>query len=107
MQWFQYQQTLDFQLKYLQNSSNQQFEQAYAYWQQAHEVLDLQQQNAELAVTLSQLERKRFDAGDSDMFKLNARESGVLKAKLKAIEAQVDLLSAELTLHKVVAAITS
>ncbi len=98
---------LEYEVRLAQDQLNQQFEQAYAYWQQAHEVLALQQQNAELAVTLSQLERKRFDAGDSDMFKLNARESGVLKAKLKAIEAQVDLLSAELTLHKVVAAITS
>ena len=98
---------LEYEVTLAQDQLNQQFEQAYAYWQQAHEVLALQQQNAELAVTLSQLERKRFDAGDSDMFKLNARESGVLKAKLKAIEAQVDLLSAELTLHKVVAAITS
>jgi len=98
---------LEYEVRLAQDQLNQQFEQAYAYWQQAHEVLALQQQNAELAVTLSQLERKRFDAGDSDMFKLNARESGVLKAKLKAIEAQVDLLSAELSLHKVVAAITS
>ncbi|GGF71169.1 TolC family protein [Alteromonas lipolytica] len=92
---------LEYELQLAKDRLSQQFEQTYAYWQQANEVLELQRKNAELAVTLSTLERKRFDAGDSDMFKLNARESGVLKAKLKAIEAEVDLLSAELALHQV------
>lgn len=96
---------LDYELTLAQDQLSQEFEQAYAYWQQANEVLALQRKNAELSVTLSQLERQRFDAGDSDMFKLNARESGVLKAKLKAIEAQVSLLEAELRLHRVVAGI--
>lgn len=89
-----------------QDQINQQFEQAFVFWQQASEVLALQKRNADLAVLLSELERKRFDAGDSDMLKLNVRESNVLKAKLKAIEAQVTLLSAELALHRVAAAIT-
>lgn len=98
---------LEYEMKLAEEQLSQQFEQAFAYWQQAKEVLALQRSNAELAETLSVLERKRFDAGDSDMFKLNARESGVLKAKLKAIEAHIDLLNAELTLYQVVAAITA
>lgn len=97
---------LEYEMRLAKDQLSQQFEQAYAYWQQANEVLELQKENAELAVTLSALERKRFDAGDSDMFKLNARESGVLKAKLKAIEAQIDLLLAELRLYKAVVAIS-
>ncbi|MDC8831510.1 TolC family protein [Alteromonas gilva] len=98
---------LGYEYQLARDQLTQQFEQAHAYWQQASEVLSLQQQNARLAVQLSRLERARFDAGDSDMFKLNARESGVLKAKLKAIEAQVGLLAAELRLHWVVANVTA
>ncbi|NVK55462.1 MAG: TolC family protein [Alteromonadaceae bacterium] len=96
---------LGYEYELARDQLTQQFEQAHAYWQQASEVLSLQQKNARLAVQLSSLERTRFDAGDSDMFKLNARESGVLKAKLKAIEAQIDMLAAELRLHWVVAGV--
>jgi outer membrane protein TolC len=82
------------------------FEQAYTYWKQAKNIALLQQQNASLARELSLMEQKRFDAGDSDMFVLNARASAEIKAQMKEIEAQVDLLKAELALYKVAAALT-
>lgn len=85
----------------------QSFEQAYTYWQQAKNIAALQQQNARLARELSLMEQKRFDAGDSDMFVLNARASSEIKAQMKEIEAQVDLLKAELALYKVAAALLS
>lgn len=84
-------------------SIEQAFEKAYVYWVQAKEIADLQQQNAALAKQLSNMERQRFDAGDSDMFTLNARTSNEIKAQMKAIETNVDLLNAELMLHRVVA----
>lgn len=83
----------------------QSFEQAYIYWQQAKNIAELQQENATLARELSRMEQKRFDAGDSDMFVLNARASTEIKAQMKEIEASVDLLKAELTLYKVAAAL--
>ncbi|MDO6567881.1 TolC family protein [Alteromonas sp. 1_MG-2023] len=84
-------------------SIEQAFEKAYEYWLQAKEIASLQQQNAELAKQLSNMELQRFDAGDSDMFTLNARASNEIKAQMKAIETNVDLLNAELMLYRVVA----
>ena len=72
---------------------------------QAKEIASLQQQNAELAKLLSSMELQRFDAGDSDMFTLNARASNEIKAQMKAIETNIDLLNAELMLYRVVAAL--
>ena len=86
-------------------SIEQAFEKAYEYWVQAKEIASLQQQNAELAKLLSSMELQRFDAGDSDMFTLNARASNEIKAQMKAIETNVDLLNAELMLYRVVAAL--
>jgi len=78
----------------------QRFEQALVYWGQAKDIVELQSENAALAKTLSQVEKTRFDAGDSDMFVLNARAQNEIKAQMKEIKAKVDLLKAELTLYK-------
>ena len=78
----------------------QRFEQALVYWGQAKDIVSLQSENAALAKTLSKVEKTRFDAGDSDMFVLNARAQNEIKAKMKEIKARVDLLKAELTLYK-------
>lgn len=97
----------EFESKYVstKQSIEQAFEKAYQYWLQAKEIADLQQQNAALAKQLSNMEQQRFDAGDSDMFTLNARASNEIKANMKAIETHVDLLSAELMLYRVAAAL--
>lgn len=78
----------------------QRFEQAYVYWAQAKDIVSLQRENAALANTLSKVERTRFDAGDSDMFVLNARAQNEIKARIKEIKAEVDLFKAELVLYK-------
>ena len=76
------------------------FEQAQVYRRQAKDIVSLQSENAALAKTLSKVEKTRFDAGDSDMFVLNARAQNEIKAKIKEIKARVDLLKAELMLYK-------
>ena len=83
-----------------QQSITQRFEQAYVYWTQAKDIAALQSENASLARRLSRVERTRFDAGDSDMFVLNARAQNEIKAQIKEIKAKVDLLKAELMLYK-------
>jgi outer membrane protein TolC len=83
-----------------QQAIEQRFEQALVYWSQAKDIVALQSENAALAKTLSKVERTRFDAGDSDMFVLNARAQNEIKAKIKEIKAKVDLLKAELMLYK-------
>ncbi|MFT2089921.1 TolC family protein [Paraglaciecola sp. 2405UD69-4] len=94
---------LSLKISAMEESLVQSFEQAYTYWVQAKNVTKLQQENAELAKTLSGMERQRFSAGDSNMFLLNARTSTEIKAEMKHIEAKVDLLKAELSLYKIVA----
>ncbi|WP_334021602.1 TolC family protein [Alteromonas sp. S015] len=78
----------------------QRFEQALIYWTQAKDIVALQSENAALAKKLSKVEKTRFDAGDSDMFIVNARAQNEIKAKIKEIKAKVDLLKAELMLYK-------
>ncbi|APE03233.1 multidrug transporter [Alteromonas mediterranea] len=83
-----------------EQANAQRFEQALVYWGQAKDIVSLQSENAALAKTLSKVEKTRFDAGDSDMFVLNARAQNEIKAKMKEIKARVDLLKAELMLYK-------
>lgn len=94
------QRELSHKLTSTEQSIVQRFEQALIYWSQAKDIVSLQSENAELAKTLSRVEKTRFDAGDSDMFVLNARAQNEIKAKIKEIKAKVDLLKAELMLHK-------
>ena len=94
------QRELGHKLTSIQQSITQSFEQAYVYWTQAKDIAALQSENASLARKLSRVERTRFDAGDSDMFVLNARAQNEIKAQIKEIKAKVDLLKAELMLYK-------
>lgn len=94
------QRELSHKLTSTEQSIVQRFEQALIYWSQAKDIVALQSENAALAKTLSVVEKTRFDAGDSDMFVLNARAQNEIKAKIKEIKAKVDLLKAELMLYK-------
>lgn len=94
------QRELQHKLTSTEQSITQRFEQAYVFWFQAKDIVKLQSENAELAKTLSQVERTRFDAGDSDMFVVNARMQSEIRAQIKEIKAKVDLLKAELMLYK-------
>ena len=53
---------------------------------------------ADVAETLQRQENTRFQAGDSDQFLLNARETNAGRARLAAIQASVDVLRQELEL---------
>jgi outer membrane protein TolC len=53
------------------------------------QLADLRASQAILAKKLEQQEHKRFDAGDSDQFLLNARETQAGQAALDAIQAQI------------------
>jgi len=94
------QRELEHKLTSTEQAITQRFEQALVYWGQAKDIVALQSENAALAKTLSKVEKTRFDAGDSDMFVLNARAQNEIKAQIKEIKAKVDLLKAELTLYK-------
>ena len=91
---------LEHKLTSTQQAIVQRFEQALVYWTQAKDISALQSENAALANRLAKVEKTRFDAGDSDMFVLNARAQNEIKARIKAIKAKVDLLKAELMLYK-------
>lgn len=77
----------------------QAFEQAYQHWQQTTRIASMQHKNAAYADQLYQMEIKRYDAGDSDMFVLNAREALQIRARMKEIKADVDVYLAELALY--------
>ena len=94
------QRELSYKLTSTQQAIVQRFEQALIYWTQAKDIVSLQSENAALAKTLSKVEKTRFDAGDSDMFVLNARAQNEIKARIKEIKAKVDLLKSELMLYK-------
>lgn len=94
------QRELTYKLSSTEEAITQRFEQALVYWGQAKDLLALQSESTELAKRLSKVEKTRFDAGDGDMFTLNARTQNEIKAQMKEIKARVDLLKAELLLHK-------
>lgn len=62
------------------------------------QLLTLRQAQADVANTLQRQENARFQAGDSDQFLLNARETTAGRARLAAIKASVDVLRQELEL---------
>ena len=74
-------------------------------WQAQQQQLDnlrqlqtLRYAQADVAETLQRQENTRFQAGDSDQFLLNARETNAGRARLAAIQASVDVLRQELEL---------
>ncbi|GGW82170.1 multidrug transporter [Alteromonas halophila] len=83
----------------MQDKVTQAFNKAYRNWQQATQAASLNQKNATLADRLYDMELKRYNVGDSDMFVLNARESARIKAQMKKIKADIDVYMAELALH--------
>jgi outer membrane protein TolC len=94
------QRELQHKLSSTEQAITQRFEQALVFWTQAKDIAAYQSENASLARTLSEVEKTRFDAGDSDMFVLNARAQAEIRAQIKEIKARVDLLKAELMLYK-------
>ena len=97
---------LSYKRQLVSDRIRQAFNKAYRNWQQATEIAQLQRDNADLAVQLYDMERKRYEVGDSDMFVLNARETGRIKAQISRIKADVDVYMAELALHHAAASLT-
>jgi len=91
------------ELNLAEQKLRQEFEQAAVQWEQSQRVAQLQQQNTKVKEELSWLEQQRFEKGDSDLFKLNARASQVMNARLKNVEAVINAMYAELSLHWVAA----
>lgn len=84
-----------------QERLTQEFEQAVVNWQQATRVAALLEETARVAGELAMVERRRFVAGDVDMFVVNARVTKEIQARMKAIQSQVDVYRAELALFKI------
>jgi outer membrane protein TolC len=74
----------------------QDFNQSVLRLNNAKQVAHNQTQQAKIAKTLFIQEKKRFDLGASDLFLLNIRETNAIEARLKAIEAEVDVFRQEL-----------
>jgi outer membrane protein TolC len=53
---------------------------------------DLRDEQARVAERLMKEEQARFEAGDSDLFLLNARETNFARAQLAALDAHINLL---------------
>jgi outer membrane protein TolC len=64
------------------------------------ELRGLRRQQAAVAKQLERQELARFDAGDSDQFLLNARESQAAQAQLESIGAEVDWIRQKLVLSR-------
>lgn len=90
---------LEFKLLDTEQKLNQQFETAVAQWQQSTKLSELNAKAATLADRLQAVEKTRFDAGDTDIFVLNARQITFIKAQLKLIAARVDERRAQLSLY--------
>lgn len=97
---------LSYKRQLISDRIRQAFDKAYRNWQQAREIATLQRDNADLAMRLYDMERQRYEMGDSDMFVLNARESARIKAHMSRIKADVDVYMAELALHHAAASLT-
>ncbi|WP_137166044.1 TolC family protein [Salinimonas lutimaris] len=98
---------VQFKIEDLRQKLIQQFDANVANWQQSKKVLDLRQQARALAERLQNAERTRFNAGDADMFILNARQTKLIKARMDAIKAHVARRQAELDLYYAAAALDS
>jgi outer membrane protein TolC len=62
------------------------------------ELLNLQKNQAALAIELADLEQKRFAAGDSDLFLLNAREIARAEAELTVVKTQINIMRKQINL---------
>lgn len=69
----------------------------------ARDILALSQQQESLAETLLAQERARFEEGVSDQFLLITRETTALQARLKTIDAEIEVRRHELALHATLA----
>ena len=71
--------------------------------QYSRQILNLSRQQEQLASQLLNQELTRFNAGMSDQFLLISRESAFLQAQLKRVDAHIEVLRNELSLHATLA----
>ncbi|WP_395343553.1 TolC family protein [Ningiella sp. W23] len=72
--------------------------QALAALNNLMKLRDLRDKQAQVALRLMQEEKARFDAGDSDLFLLNSRETDFSIAQLAAVDAQISLLQQHISI---------
>ncbi len=69
----------------------------------SRQILSLSEQQKTLAGALLSQEQTRFEAGVSDQFLLITRETAALQAQLKWVDAKIEALRNELSLHATLA----
>lgn len=82
----------------LQETLHMDISTALVQLQQLRQILEITQEQASVAKLLVQQELQRFQAGDSDLFLLNARETQSGTAQLDALQAGIELLKQQLRL---------
>ena len=89
-------QELGYELQIVRDLLQQDFNQSLLALNNAKQIAENQRQQSQIASELVVQERKRFALGVSDLFLLNARETTLIQAKLKAIESEVEVFRQEL-----------
>lgn len=65
-------------------------------WHYNKQIASMQDKQAQLAESLFEQEKKRFNIGASDLFMLNSREASAINSRLSAVKAHIDVLRASL-----------
>ena len=97
--------SLEYDQQVLREQLHRDLDLSFSALRYARHILSLSQQQEALAETLLSQERARFDEGVSDQFLLIAREKTTLEARLKTIDAKVDVLRHELALNATLASL--
>jgi outer membrane protein TolC len=82
------QRQLGYEVQLVRDSLNMKLHNALVALNAAEDYVAITKQEIELATTMQQAEKIRFDNGDSDFFLLNMRDENVAKARIKHIIAQ-------------------
>ncbi len=82
------QRQLQYEVQLVKDSLNLKLQNALKALNTAREYVSITEQEIELAQTMQNAEKIRFENGDSDYFLLNMRDENVAKARIKHIKAQ-------------------
>jgi len=91
-------QSLEWEIRLLEDTLRRDIDIAINNLGYAEQLASLARQNADVASKLLEQERTRFDHGDSNQFVLINRESNQIRAKMKAIASEVDVMRATLSI---------
>ena len=94
---------IEYSIQASKDQINQNIQQVINALNYARSLFKLEKQQAQVAEKLLQQENIRFDAGASNLFLLNTRESQSFEAKLNSIKAKIAVKKQELKLWAVTA----